>query len=711
MVRIGFRSTKITKNFGLTVQRCGKDAWKSMAILWDPRSHFRNRECRISAIADLVLRRAAGGPQSGLECFQGLACTAASIPRTFVYTMALLSTESGDTGEPIEFVVELGETVIGRHPDCTIVVDAAAVSRRHARVVRTGDSYTVEDAGSRNGTFLNGQLLSGPKSLFNGDTIRISDVEFSFINDEIADSLPTSDRADFASASSNFAKHASQKRGFGGLGGNQPGDPHFDREKPASTLGSPNSNRLDGRPGEPGSIGQREMTFDGNAFGIMLVDDNADQKSSQIDFQSSVDGVKVVATAEAKLKALMRMNQYLGGALSLEEVLPNLLAGLFDIFPAADRGFVVMKSDDGTLVPRWVKTRKGVDDETIRISKTIVSHVMQNGEAILSFDAADDSRFDSSQSIADFSIRSLICAPLMDADGNAIGALQIDSIRGSGQFRNDDVDLLAAVAASAGVVINNAAMHEEVIKQREVQHDLQLATEVQKAFLPDRSPDIPGFSLASYYKAATYIGGDYYDYIDLSGGRVAVVVADVVGHGVAAAMFMAKLSAETRFCLASIDDHARAIEHLNDRMSKLAVDRFVTFAVVVIDPNADHVTIVNAGHMPPLLLKSGGDSVLEPGAEESGLPIAIDTGMDYESVRCVMSPGDVMVLYTDGVNEAMNAEDEEFGIERVRRLTAAGGGAEAVIARVVDGVHTFLGPTPAFDDMALVVIERLSPET
>ena len=582
--------------------------------------------------------------------------------------MALLSTESGERGEPIQFVVEIGDTIIGRHPECTIVVDAAAVSRRHAKVVRIGDLYTVEDAGSRNGTFLNGQLLSGPKSLSNGDKIRISDVEFQFFGDNVSDSTP-------------------------GVG-------EIDRVMSQTDAAARN------RGGALGASGQQEMTFDGTAFGIMVVDDNPDQPAAQIDFQSSVEGVKVVATPEAKLKALMKINQYLGGALSLDEVLPNLLAGLFEIFPAADRGFVVMKSEDETLVPRWVKTRKGVDDETIRISKTIVSHVMENREAILSFDAADDSRFDSSQSIADFSIRSLICAPLIDADGEAIGALQIDSIRGTGQFRNDDVDLLAAVAAGTGVLINNAAMHEEVLQQREVQQDLLLATEVQKAFLPNRSPDVAGFSMASFYKAANHIGGDYYDYIELSGGRIAVVVADVVGHGVAAAMFMAKLSAETRFCLASIDDHAKAIEHLNDRMSELAVDRFVTFIVVVIDPSDSEVTIVNAGHMPPVLLKSGGDEVFEPGEEESGLPIAIDTGMEYEAVRCEMAEGDVMVLYTDGVNEAMNAADEEFGIERVRKLTLMGGGADAVIARVVDGVHTFLGPTPPFDDMALVVIER-----
>ena len=614
--------------------------------------------------------------------------------------MAHLTTQSGDQGQSIQFEVQPGETVIGRHPECTIVVDAAAVSRRHAKVIaRPGHgppTFLVADAGSRNGTFLNGELLSGSSPLRDGDTIRISDVEFVFhgpagiseTSDDAGDDAPIAATAPAASnqTSTRSGNHASSIGGSAGAAANAP----FGAGSSVSPSGTDD-----------------RVTFDGNAFGVMMIDDAEDRPVSAIDFRSGVDGVKVVATPEAKLRALMRINRDLGGALSLDEVLPNLLSSLFEIFPAADRGFVVLRSPDGTLVPKWVKTRRGVDEETVRISRTIVRHVMDEGETILSFDAADDSRFDSSQSIADFSIRSLICGPLQDAGGQPIGALQIDSIRGSGQFRDEDVDLLSAVAASAGVAINNAAMHEEVLRQREIQQDLRLATDVQKAFLPSRQPEIPGFAVASHYQAANHIGGDYYDYIKLSGGRTAVVVADVVGHGVAAAMFMAKLSAETRFCLASTDDPAAAIERLNDRMSDLAVERFVTFVVVIVHPDPSEVTIVNAGHMPPVWLRSADNTIVEPGQQESGLPIAIDSGMRYESVRCTIEPGDVMVLYTDGVNEAMNGNDEEFGMDRIRQLTAAGGDAQTITDRLVTAVRTFVSDTPPFDDMALVVIQRI----
>jgi putative methionine-R-sulfoxide reductase with GAF domain len=259
--------------------------------------------------------------------------------------------------------------------------------------------WTVEDLGSRNGTFVNNQLLTRPHSLVAGDRIRISEVELQFHADEV---------------------------------------PEFARS------------------------GTNEMTFEGANFGIQMVDDSDTHvaSSSKIEFRSSEQGLKMTATPEAKLAALIAINRNLTGAIALDDVLPKVLGSLFEVFPSADRGFVVMETPEGHLVPRWVKTRAKLDEtETVRLSRTIIRKTMESGETILSLDAMDDSRFDSSESIADFSIRSMMCAPLHNADGEAIGALQIDSTQGRGQFRDEDIDLLTGVAAQASVVINNARLH------------------------------------------------------------------------------------------------------------------------------------------------------------------------------------------------------------------------------------------------------------
>jgi serine phosphatase RsbU (regulator of sigma subunit) len=573
--------------------------------------------------------------------------------------MAFLSTKatSDSVGEMAQAIaggarlpdrVQLGEgeTTIGRHPECTVVVDAAAVSRFHAKVVGESDQFTVHDMGSRNGTFLNGEKLLAPHTLREGDRITISDIEFTFHTNEF---------------------------------------PEFAR-------------------------GGSEMNFSGSSFGIVMVDEEPSSSrivSPQVEFEKSGEGLKMRATSEAKLQALLKINRDLGNTLALDEVLPRILECLFSIFPAADRGFIVLEEEDGQLQTRWIKTRQSRDEtETVRISRTIIKRVMSEREAILSFDAMEDSRFDSSESIADFSIKSMICAPLSDPEGKPFGAIQIDSTRGRGQFAEEDIDLFTGVAAQAGILITNAQMHERTLIQRSVEQDLKLATDVQKAFLPRRPPEADGFEVQSYYKAANHIGGDYFDYIHLPDGRVGIVVADVVGHGVAAAMFMAKLSAETRFCLAGEPDVARAVEKLNDRMSELEVERFITFLLMVVDPASDQVTIVNAGHMAPIVRVCQSGEIVEPGEEESGLPIAIQEGLPYEAVRVPLYAGDVAVMYTDGINEAMDGGDNEFGIDAIRTLAAGGGNCEQIKDRIVEAVLKHVGNAPPFDDMCLVVIER-----
>lgn len=563
--------------------------------------------------------------------------------------MAFMATIDG-SGESTRFELKDGETVIGRHPDCDIVVEVGAVSRFHAKVIRQGDRYTVQDQGSRNGTFLNGQLISGHQPLSDGDRVRICEVELVF-HDDASDS---SDVPDF--------------------------------------------------------VGGPAMTFESSNLGVQLVDDTVDGNSiSKVEFRSDSDGLKISATPEAKLAALLKINANLSETLSLDEVLPKVLGSLFEIFPQADRGFVVLKDPSGNLVPRWVKTRRSSDETmSIRISRTILREAMTSGTTILSLDASNDQRFDSSQSIADFSIRSMICTPLVDADGQSFGALQIDSTEGRGQFKEEDVDLLSGVAGQAAIVIRNAQMHEQALKQQEVEQDLRLATDVQAAFLPRTAPTIQRYRISSYYRAAQYIGGDYFDYIPLPDGRWGIVVADVVGHGVAAAMFMAKLAAETKFCLAGQANIAAAIERLNDRMSELNLERFVTFLLMVLDNSGEEAQIVNAGHMAPLVYHAADGSTSQPGEEESGLPIGIDMGMNYEATTLNMQPGDVAVLYTDGINEAMNADDELFSIERVRQCVAEGGGAEVILNRIVMAVRNFVGDGPQGDDMCMVVVERVA---
>jgi serine phosphatase RsbU (regulator of sigma subunit)/pSer/pThr/pTyr-binding forkhead associated (FHA) protein len=531
------------------------------------------------------------------------------------------------------------DSILGRHPDCDVVIDVGAVSRYHCKIVKDEETFSIEDLNSRNGTFVNDEVIEGNQVLEHGVNIRVCDVFFLFQEHE-----------------------------------------------------------------------ESSSSEDSSFRAVMVDDESSDTGSSTImsklDVRSSINGPMLAASAEAKLSTLIEITQSLAKAVSLDKVLPQVLDSLFRIFVQADRGFIGLLNEQGVLVPRWTKLRREDSDETIRISRTIAKEVMETKEAILSADAASDARFEMSQSIADFRIRSMMCAPLIDSDHNAFGMLQIDTLDQRQRFKEDDLELLVSAAAQAGIAIDNASLHEEALKQRGMERDLELAHEVQAKFLPGRPPDLSGYKFFSFYNAANHIGGDYYDYIWLPNGRLAIVVADVVGHGVAAAMLMAKLSAEARYCLASESQPATATTSLNHRLCELDLNRFVTFEIVVIDPETHECAIVNSGHMAPIIRRADG-GLEEPGADEAGLPLGIMDDIEYQQNTTTLQPGETLILYTDGIPEAANEQGQQYTIGRMReQISASDGSPEGIGKAIIADVRSHLGDRAQDDDMCLVVLRR-----
>ncbi len=558
--------------------------------------------------------------------------------------MAYLTAISGSSfGKQYE--INKSETVLGRHPDCDVTIEVGAVSRQHARIHTAGERHEIEDLKSRNGTFLNGQLVNGRTQLHDGDLIRICDVEYSF---------------------------------------------HADSD------GS--------------SLLENTMKGGGSSFGVVLVDDAEDQVSpravqSKLDIRGSTGGSQLTSSSEVRLKAVLEITHNLGRAVKLEDVLPKVLDTLFKIFMQADRAFIVLREGD-ELIPRWIKTRQADQEDTFRISRTVMREVMDSKEAIISLDATSDERFEMANSISDFRIRSMIVAPLLNSDGEAIGAIQMDTLDSKRRFEQADLEILAGIATQAGVAIENAQLHEMLILQHSIEQDLQLARNVQRAFLPAKDPGTQGYEFYHYYLPAEQIGGDYFDYIELADDKLAVIVADVVGHGVAAAMLMAKLSAETRFLLASQENPAVAITMLNNRICSLGVEKFVTFLCLILEPSTGKVDIVNAGHMAPLWLKQDG-TVEEPGDEAAGVPIGILDDFQYELASMQLEPGGRLILYTDGINEAPAASGDMFGIERLQNLVRAGeGDLKAIGECIINEVQQHIHGTQQADDMCLVILGR-----
>jgi serine phosphatase RsbU (regulator of sigma subunit) len=363
---------------------------------------------------------------------------------------------------------------------------------------------------------------------------------------------------------------------------------------------------------------------------------------------------------------------------------------------------------DGPLAPVAVKSRRPGDEERMRISRTIVEEAMTTKKAFLSADAATDERFGMAQSIADFSIRSLVCAPMIGNDGEPIGVIQIDTLNQRARFTDEDMEVLAGVASQAAVAIDNAKMHEQVVAQRALQRDMELARQMQRTLLPSKPPQVPGYFFFDYYQAARQVGGDYFDYVSLPGGRYAVIVGDVAGKGVPAALMMARLSADVRFSLASEEDPAKAIQQITAGFAHHDwSDRFVTMICAVLNPKTGELTLVNAGHMAPLLRRDGGN-VEEIGEEAAGLPLGVAPGMDYQSYSHKLEPGDVVTMFTDGFSEAMNADRQLYGIDRLKTQITSPQVSIADFGRhILEDVRQFVNGVDQSDDMCLVCFGRV----
>jgi serine phosphatase RsbU (regulator of sigma subunit) len=184
---------------------------------------------------------------------------------------------------------------------------------------------------------------------------------------------------------------------------------------------------------------------------------------------------------------------------------------------------------------------------------------------------------------------------------------------------------------------------------------------------------VPGYCFYDYYSSAEEVGGDYYGYVSLPDGRVAIALGDVSGKGISAALVMARLCSEVRYRLVTEDDPCRAVQALNREFSKPENDPwFVTFVLCILDPREHQVTLVNAGHKAPLLRKAQAGQVEEVGQNEVSMPLGCDESVDYMPFTMSLEPGDILFIYTDGINEAMNSEGRLYGVDRVREAIGTG---------------------------------------
>jgi hypothetical protein len=491
--------------------------------------------------------------------------------------------------------------LLGRHPDCetaALFAGITGVSRQHALIARAGKDYVIEDQGSRNGTLLNGELLSGRRALHDADRIEICGVELVFCVDR-EDADPARGRTDEVPLTDDAAQAP--------------------RNLAVVAVAPP-------APAAPAGY-----------------------------------------SAE-KVRALAQMLKGLGRSIDIDATLRELLDGLFAIFPQADRGLVAFTEESGALTLRATRFRNGEPEAPAALSRTLVNQILTRREAVLWTDQPQSGGELGSQSMAALDIHSAMCAPLLDGEGQPFGLVQVDCGRLAQAFTADDLEVMSGAVSQAAVAVRFARLHDEGLRRQAIERDLQLARQVQFSLLPAECPAWPGYQFFAYYQSAHEVGGDYYDFVELPNGRLAIVVADVAGKGVSAALLMAKLAGELKYHL-SCDSPRVAVARLNASLCDSASGRFITLLLAILERATHRLTVINAGHLAPLLRRRSG-AVEAIGAAQRGVALGILPGREYAEVQADIEPGDAWFVFTDGFTEAINSRDELYGVVRITEQLA-----------------------------------------
>jgi phosphoserine phosphatase RsbU/P len=572
-------------------------------------------------------------------------------------------------------VIELQRprTTIGRSARNDLCVEDPFTSRLHAEVRRRGDGYWLSDLGSANGTYHNGARVTAPVMLQEKDVIRLGETEIVYV--EKPNTAPVRGQTSvLVSASGTQAAPeatiiASSKHSASDLLSS------LDLTQTTTTGVAPVFKPQPGIPSVP-----------------------------------SIPSGRDALSSQDLLAVISRVSLTLLSPLSLDETLNQVLECVFGALPA-DRGYLMLLENvpnqkEPELVCKALKTRTpGAEPDEVKLSHTITQQVLSEGKSILTSDAQDDPRFQQYQSVVLSGIRSVMAVPLA-IEGKVSGMIYVDSSFGVNRFTKADLELLTLIAGVAAIRIENARLLEVQQERKRMADELMVASEIQLRLHPSALPQMPGYDLMGVSFPCHEVGGDYYDFITRRDGRAVIALGDVSGKGMGAALLMSSLHAAVRAQTTTRLSPAEVVQEINLYIyDNTPSNRYVTFFYSELDPRTHQLTYINAGHNSPILVRASGEVTR---LDVGGFPVGITPDGEYREGWAQMEPGDVLVIYSDGVTESLDEREEEFGESRLieivqqhRARTAAG-----IRDRIDEALTRFVGKAKTVDDLTLVILKR-----
>jgi len=411
-------------------------------------------------------------------------------------------------------------------------------------------------------------------------------------------------------------------------------------------------------------------------------------------------GWPVTNTTEIeRLKHLVEASRMLNASLELGVILENILKLASSLLMAERSSLFLVDEERGEL---WTRVAQGTNDIRIPLSTGIAGHVATTNRALVTSNAYDLPFFNRDvDRVEGFVTRSVLCVPLRNRDGKVVGVLETLNKR-DGIFDEEDSRFLEDLGSQAAVAIENALLHERLLRQKGLERDLHIAAQIQNNLLRTGIPEVPGLRLHAFCQPARHVGGDFFEYAQIPGGRVLLAIGDVAGKGIPAALMMSNILASLRTLSLFNLNPVELLDRLNGFVAERKTDLFCTAFLCEYDPACRILSFCNAGQTPPIHVRSTG-KIHE--LRSGGLPLGLLPEGEYRLSTEAFEPGDLLFLYTDGIIEARNSDRELFGLPRlVRTLQGCARFSPDRVAQAVQReVTDFSRGVPQSDDFTLLV--------
>src|SRR5215217_9062429 len=414
-----------------------------------------------------------------------------------------------------------------------------------------------------------------------------------------------------------------------------------------------------------------------------------------------------------KLRMLLDITKKISRSLDLQEVLNLVMDTLDSLIPYDAAGIFVLQCLDRELVPEGEEpctfkseAVRGYDidelsDLHLKLGEGFIGSVALSGAPIISADVRNDPVYINARDRT----RSEMVAPIISND-EVIGVFDLESDE-LNAYSNDELDVLMLLASQVAIIIEKVMLHEQLIEKKRLQGQLEVARQVQLELLPAHDPELPGYDMSAYNFPTEEVSGDYYDWVQIYDDELGIVIADVSGKGVPAAILMAflrsSLRAATHIGYATNVSLAKVNYLLWESIER---NQFVTAFHAILDASNRTLSYSNAGHNPPIHFKAGGEvQFIEYGEQ----PLGMFKGTRYHQYHLLLEPGDIMVLYTDGVTEAADPDGAEFGKDRLVQAVKDNyeRPARQMIASLEMAVLEWTANLGATDDVTFFIIKAL----